>query len=428
MDIVKATHDEPILLGRQGEKGVTRVKFNLLLFIQQYGQGTPQLLVKRAGEAVIYPATLTVSGTKAYWDIGAEWTATAGRGYCELNWYVGDALAKSEMFGTQVLRSLEGETLEEAPDPAEGYVAEVLDAAAQTLQAAEEVKGYAVHQPVIGENGNWNTWDGEAYEDTGKPSRGASGRGIESISYDRNKGVWSVRYTDNTYQTFSGTDPLTGKFVYFNDNFIRYPHTTADGMIEKYSDFRYNSDIKTARFTGTALEMTAVGASKSTTDSVGVYYSGKPVTGEVVIEFDFKPTLQGGKNTPFLEVRLLNSKIWCRINRVGLNWWCVSTASGLDIPSTPVADRLSFNYERLTTYRVRITVKEGELAVKSWKASEAEPLTDYDNTISLVSDLIDKQLLAEEYEPLLVFGQINDISNPNASFACCIDNYTAYKV
>ena len=278
--------------------------------------------------------------------------------------------------------------------------------------------------------------------DTGKPSQGedgkdgrdgkdgvpgAAGRGIESISYDRDKGVWRVRYTDNTYQTFSGIDPLTGKFVYFNDNFIRYPYTSAEGMIESYSDFRYYSNIKTARFTGIALEMTAVGSSKNTTDSVGVYYSGKPVTGEVVIEFDFKPTVQGGKNTPFLEVRLLNSKIWCRINRAGLNWWCVSTASGLDIPSTPVADRLSFNYELLTTYRVRITIKQGELAVKSWKASETEPLTGDDNSISLVSELIDKRLLGEEYEPLLVFGQINDISNPNAKFACQIDNYTAYK-
>lgn len=301
-------------------------------------------------------------------------------------------------------------------------------------EARDKAESFSSHPPIVGVNGNWMEWDGEGYVDTGKPSQGApgkdgvAGRGIESISYDRNKGVWRIRYTDNTYQTFSGIDPLTGKFVYFNDNFVSYPYTTADGMIEKNSDFRYYGNIKTARFIGSSLEMSAVGSSKNTTDSVGVYYSGKPVMGEVVIEFDFRPTVQGGKNTPFLEVRLFNSKIWCRLNRVGLNWWCVSTASGLDIPSTPVADRLAFNYELRTTYRVKITVKDGELAVKSWKSSEDEPLTDYDNTIYLFSNLIDKQLLSEQYEPLFVFGQINDISNPNASFACQIDNYTAYKV
>lgn len=322
-------------------------------------------------------------------------------------------------------------------------IARAGDAAGRAEAAAKEAEGYSTHPPIVGDNGNWLEWDGTAYVDTGKPSQGepgepgepgkdgapgAAGRGIESISYDRDKGVWIVRYTDRTYQSFSGIDPLTGKFAYFNDNFLDYPYTSADGLIEKYSDFRYYGNIKTARFTGASLKMTAIGSSKNTSDSVGVYYSGKPVMGEVVIEFDFMPTEQGGKNTPFIEVRLFNSAIWCRINRAGLNWWCVSTSSGLDIPSTPVAKRLSFKYELRTKYRIKITVKEGELAVKSWKASEDEPLTDAPNTIYLDSRLIDKNLLAIEYEPLFVFGQINDISNPNAQFACEIDNYTAYKL
>lgn len=157
---VKATHDAPILLGRQGENSVTRVKFNLLLFIQQYGEGVAQLLVKRAGDAVIYPAELKQSGATATWDIGKEWTTKAGRGYCELNWYVGDKLAKSELFSTVVLASLEGETMDGAPDPADSYVSAVLEAAA----AAEE---YATHPPIIGDNGNWWTWNGTAYVDTG---------------------------------------------------------------------------------------------------------------------------------------------------------------------------------------------------------------------------------------------------------------------
>lgn len=33
--------------------------------------------------------------------------------------------------------------------------------------ASMAVKGYALHPPVLAENGNWQLWSGEAYEDTG---------------------------------------------------------------------------------------------------------------------------------------------------------------------------------------------------------------------------------------------------------------------
>ncbi len=143
MNIVKASPVMPICLGRRGEKGITRVEFDLLLFTQEHGPGTAQLLVKRAGEAVVYPADLVQSGTTATWDIGAEWTATAGLGYCELNWYVGDTLAKSEVFRTEVLRSLEGETMDDAPDPVAGYVTQVLDAAGRAEEAQSAAEGSA---------------------------------------------------------------------------------------------------------------------------------------------------------------------------------------------------------------------------------------------------------------------------------------------
>lgn len=51
-------------------------------------------------------------------------------------------------------------------------------------EKAHQVEEYYVHPPVIGENGNWWTWNGEIYEDTGKPSRGEKGLG-----YTPQKGV-----------------------------------------------------------------------------------------------------------------------------------------------------------------------------------------------------------------------------------------------
>ena len=41
----------------------------------------------------------------------------------------------------------------------------------------DDVKGYSVNPPKIGENGNWFVWNGTDYEDTGKPSAGGGGEG-----------------------------------------------------------------------------------------------------------------------------------------------------------------------------------------------------------------------------------------------------------
>ena len=252
---------------------------------------------------------------------------------------------------------------------------------------------------------------------------GKNARGIMDIDYDQDRGLWYVRYTDNTYQYFSGINPLTGKFTYFDDSFLDYGYSKD---IETVSPYRYYSETKTA-YISNCLVMNAVGSSKNATDSVGVYNGRTSIMGESVIQFDYTPTVSTGKNSPFLEVRLFDNRIWCRINRARLNWFCVSTTSGLDSPSTPTGERLSVNYELDVTYRFKIIVKKGSVTIKSWKAHENEPNTNDTNSISLVSDLIDDQLLSVQYLPVLIFGQINDVSTPNAEYQCIIDNYKIYK-
>lgn len=41
------------------------------------------------------------------------------------------------------------------------------DLEVRVTEKAEAVKGYAMHPPVLGENGNWMLWDGEGYADAG---------------------------------------------------------------------------------------------------------------------------------------------------------------------------------------------------------------------------------------------------------------------
>jgi len=65
----------------------------------------------------------------------------------------------------------------------------VNDATQRSEQAAAAAQGYTSHPPVIGENGNWMEWNGEAYVDTGKPSRGEDAATKIVATHDGNGNV-----------------------------------------------------------------------------------------------------------------------------------------------------------------------------------------------------------------------------------------------
>lgn len=104
---IKATHKYPIPLGRTGENEAVRVAFTLAPFEEVFPGGTPALLVKRKGDAAAYPVTLTVEGLTAYWTVTSADTDKAGFGQCELQWYLGNTLAKSNKFDFIVIPALE---------------------------------------------------------------------------------------------------------------------------------------------------------------------------------------------------------------------------------------------------------------------------------------------------------------------------------
>lgn len=104
---IKATHKYPIPLGRTGENEAVRIAFTLAPFEEVFPGGTPALLVKRKGDAAAYPVTLTVDGLTAYWTVTSADTDKAGFGQCELQWYLGNTLAKSNKFDFIVNPALE---------------------------------------------------------------------------------------------------------------------------------------------------------------------------------------------------------------------------------------------------------------------------------------------------------------------------------
>lgn len=137
MRVVKAELSQPILLGRQGEHGVTQVVFDLSGYIKTYGDGVAQLTVKRPGDQQEYMGVLTQTGTTAVWEIGPEWTELAGQGYCYLHWHVDDDHAKPVVYKTMVQES---QSACDAPEPQVGYLDRVETLGAQAVRAAESAE------------------------------------------------------------------------------------------------------------------------------------------------------------------------------------------------------------------------------------------------------------------------------------------------
>ena len=139
---IKATHRAPIKLGHTGENEAVRVAFSLLPFKETFPDGVPSLLARRKGDAAAYPVPLTIEADTAYWAVTLADTEKAGFGQCELQWIVGNTLAKSDKFDFFVVKALEaGAEAPDAPSKAwfEAIQAQIGDLSKLTTKAKENL-------------------------------------------------------------------------------------------------------------------------------------------------------------------------------------------------------------------------------------------------------------------------------------------------
>ena len=181
MNVYRVKTGSILPLGKQGENLVRQIQFDLSRWISNFGPGTVQLLHQRNGDEAPYPVAVEQEGNLAVWTVTSADTAAAGTGRAELQYYVGDALAKSETWMTKVLPAL-GDASETPPEAQQGWVDQVLQAGAAAAEAADRAEEAAVRQPYPNaETGTWWVWNAEsgAYEDTGiSYGTGDSGGGV----------------------------------------------------------------------------------------------------------------------------------------------------------------------------------------------------------------------------------------------------------
>ncbi len=97
-----------IAVGRQGENAARNIYFDLSDLINIYGEGTATLVHMRPSDQAPYVCETSVLGTFLVWTPSSTDTAFSGSGKCELRWVVGDTLAKSIIYTTNILPSITG--------------------------------------------------------------------------------------------------------------------------------------------------------------------------------------------------------------------------------------------------------------------------------------------------------------------------------
>lgn len=195
-----AIHGHAIPLGFLGENRVEAVVFDRSCWLTEYGSGTFELVHRRSQDTDPFPVAVTVSGGVVTWIPTESDTAYRGVGECQLSFYTPDGkLKKSEIYQTVTARSLT--SAEDPPSPAQGWIAEVLQAAAgiQNMQAEAETLAPGSSATVT------KTVDPDTGVVTltfGIPEgvKGDTGRGIASVSV-LSTGEWRVVYTDGTTET-----------------------------------------------------------------------------------------------------------------------------------------------------------------------------------------------------------------------------------
>ena len=125
-------------LGRQGEKGVRQVWFDLGYLIENFGEGTAVLVHQRNQDLAPYIVNAEQSGNNLMWTLDELDTAYEGFGRAEIRWTVDDALAKTVTYKTNTMRSLTAQT--EIPEPLESWYDKMMQEIGDNQEYVEQAE------------------------------------------------------------------------------------------------------------------------------------------------------------------------------------------------------------------------------------------------------------------------------------------------
>lgn len=157
-------------LGWQGESNSRPIDIDVSDWLITWPGAAINMLVQRPGEEEYYPANSKILSGHLMWTPTRSDVEIAGSGKLQIILTDdSDVELRSRVVETLIGHSLSG-TVGEAPEPAEGWVADVMQAVHFAQEAVDKM-------PYVGENGNWMMWDAVsgAFQDSGVPATGPKG-------------------------------------------------------------------------------------------------------------------------------------------------------------------------------------------------------------------------------------------------------------
>ena len=149
MRYIIATQETVIPLGRQGEDNVETVQFDVSGWAEEYGDGAYELLHERCMDTAPYECPITVDDGVVNWVVRSADTAYVGRGQAQLMYVISDGVAKSVIYKTSTLKSIDGNP--DFPDPYDDWLRQMHEDAefcrenmADALAAKEDAEAWAV--------------------------------------------------------------------------------------------------------------------------------------------------------------------------------------------------------------------------------------------------------------------------------------------
>ena len=139
---ILAREAQEIELGKRGENLACRVVFDISTWQKEYGEGVVQLIHQRNGDKTPYPCVVEADGGNAYWNITSADVDVAGRGHCELQYWVDEAIVKSATYITRTARSMSPAS-DTVPEPQKAWVDSVIQAGIDAVESAASAEAAA---------------------------------------------------------------------------------------------------------------------------------------------------------------------------------------------------------------------------------------------------------------------------------------------
>lgn len=141
-------------LGYQGENKARTIEIDMTAWLEEFPGAKVGMMVRRPGEATLYPADLKHDGNIIRWGIKSGDVAIAGEGEAQIILTNEEGVQlRSRVVKTKITVSMSG-TEVEAPPPQTNWVQEVLNARDEAVEAAERAESAAGSGSGGGTSGN----------------------------------------------------------------------------------------------------------------------------------------------------------------------------------------------------------------------------------------------------------------------------------